>query len=87
MNQRIKKVLFLLRFRLDKEMRPIRSSLDEDINVVVIAAAGDDGPQGSHKICKDAPREVANALISAWTPLLLMASNRAIVLEAGEINM
>jgi hypothetical protein len=52
---------------LDKEMRPIRSSLDEDINAVdvVVVAAGDDGPQGSHKICKDAPREVANALISA----------------------
>jgi type VI protein secretion system component VasF len=47
-------------------------------------AAGDDGPQGSHKICKDAPREVANALISAWTPLLLMASNSAVVLDAAE---
>jgi hypothetical protein len=68
-------------------MRPIRSSLDEDINVVdvvVVAAAGDDGPQGSHKICKDAPREVANALISAWTPLLLITSNRAAVLDAAE---
>lgn len=66
-------------------MRPIRSSLDEDINAVdvVVVAAGDDGPQGSHKICKDAPREVANALISAWTPLLL-ASNRAVVLDAAE---
>lgn len=67
-------------------MRPIRSSLDEDINAVdvVVVAAGDDGPQGSHKICKDAPREVANALISAWTPLLLMASNSAVVLDAAE---
>lgn len=67
-------------------MRPIRSSLDEDINAVdvVVVAAGDDGPQGSHKICKDAPREVANALISAWTPLLLMASNSAVVLDAAD---
>ena len=64
----------------------MRSSLDDDINAVdvVVVAAGDDGPQGSHKICKDAPREVANALISAWTPLLLMASNRAVVLDAAE---
>lgn len=77
----------LVRLRLDKEIRPIRSSLDDEHD------SGDDddddddvaaaGPQGSHKICKDAPREVASALISAWTPLLLMAFSNADVLDAG----
>ncbi len=75
----------LVRLRLDKEIRPIRSSLDDEHDIgdddddVVVG----DGPQGSHKICKDAPREVASALISAWTPLLLIAFSNADVLDAA----
>lgn len=93
MQAKARKTSFV-RFRLASEMRPIRSSLDDDHDnngddvgdgggdddvVVVLVIAG---PQGSHKICKEAPRQVANALISSWTRLLLMAFNKAVVLDA-----
>ena len=53
-----------VRFRLEREMRPVRSSLDDDNgddDDEVVA----DGLQGSNKSSREAPRKLANAVISA----------------------
>lgn len=50
--------VYYVRFRLEREIRPMRSSLldpDEDVNDECV-------PQGSHRICREVPREAASCL-------------------------